>query len=129
MNKQENKVMKRQAEQRLASEIEEVMKHNETENLQWQGTKVDLIEAVYAAFTSCQLQNDEGEYLSFINIVRDVCRILHLPQPRNPYETAARGLRRKGFRRHPFMDRYLLKINRQPNCHPLWEQIASATNL
>ena len=128
MNEQENKEMKRQAQQKLAGEIEKVMLHHEDENLQWQGTTIDLMEAAYVAFTTCKLQNDEGEYLSFISIARNVCRILHVTLPANPYEVAARGLRRKGFRRHPFMDRYLLKINRQPNSHPLWEQIAPAAN-
>lgn len=119
--------MQRQAERRLASEVEQLMRHSESEELKWTGSQMDLMEAAYVAFVSCTLQNDEGNYLSFIDIVRALCSILHVTLPRNPYETAARGKRRKGFRNRPYMERYTDILNQRPERSLFWEKIASVS--
>ena len=121
------KEMKRQAERRLASEVEQLMSHQECEMLQWTGSQIDLMEAAYVAFVSCTLQNDEGNYLSFIDIVRTTCSLLHVALPRNPYETAARGRRRKGLRNRPYLERYTVKVNQRPESSPFWEKITSVS--
>lgn len=126
MEETQTKELRRQAKRRLTSEVEQVMIHSESEMLQWQGTTIDLMEAVYIAFTNCQIQDMEGNYLSFIDITRRVCSILHTTLPRNPYEVAARGSRRKGLQKRPFFDRYVSKIMRQPDCCPLWEKICNS---
>ena len=118
-----SKEMIRQLEKQLASEVGELLKCNESDNLRWKGTQSDLIEALYVAFTTFSLHDDEGQGLSFIHIVRSVCNIVHMPIPRNPYELASRSRRRKGVRRLTYMERYAYKMMMQPDERPLWRQI------
>ena len=125
MEKEQMNISRRETERLLAHEVEQLLNnHTEEENLHWRGSRVDLMEALHTAFTTGVLTDDEGQYLSFTAIVNRACKLLHLPVPRNPYECAARGSRRKGFQRRPFIDRYQLKLNRRPgNSRLLWEEI------
>ncbi|MBQ9644811.1 MAG: hypothetical protein IJV24_00445 [Prevotella sp.] len=112
---------RRQAEHRLAHEVGRVLAHTATDNLHWQGSRVDLIEALHTAYTTFLLTDDEGVSLSFIHIVSQACSVLHVAMPSNPYELAARGSRRKGLHSLPYMTRYLHRL--QNSAEPLWEQI------
>jgi hypothetical protein len=121
--KQSTTISLREAERQLAHEVEQLLNnHHEEEGLQWKGTCIDLMEALHTAFTSGLITDDEGQYLSFTAIVGRACRLLHVRQPRNPYECAARGRRRKGFQRRPFIERYHLRLCRRGG-EPLGEFI------
>lgn len=123
MNETKDREIRREAERRLAQEVGRVLTRRDDESLQWQGTSIDLMEALHISFTTGCLHDSNGQYLSFIDIVEEVCRVLHQPVPRNPYECAARGSRRKGMQSRPYLDRYIYMLSQQPDRCPLWEQI------
>lgn len=117
--------MRLTAERALAAEVGEVLQRGTQEHLQWQGSSIDLMEALHTAFCTYTLCDDEGQMLSFTAIVQRTCHMLHTPVPRNPYECAARGRRRKGQVRRPYMERYAMKVLSDPCRRPLWEQITT----
>jgi hypothetical protein len=98
--------VRREAQTRLAEEVRSMLHQNERERLHWTGTTTDLMEALHVAFDTGLLTNDEGDPMSFMQIVRQACRILHHRMPGNPYDAAMRGTRRKGVLRHNYADRY-----------------------
>lgn len=117
----ERQKMRREAEQRLAAEVGELLQHNEQEGLHWSGTSIDLMEALHVAYATGELTDEMGICLSFSTIVRHACLVLHTPMPRNPYETASRGSRRKGRLMNTYMDRYQLRLSKGGRA--LWSQI------
>lgn len=123
MNETIDRAFRREAERRLAQEVGRVLNRRAEEALQWQGSSIDLMEALHVSFTTGCLHDSEGCYLSFIDIVSRVCTVLHQPVPRNPYECAARGRRRKGMYNRPYLERYTYMLSQQPDRSPLWELI------
>lgn len=113
---------RREAQQQLAGEVERLMSHDEQEGLQWKGTHTDLMEALHVAYETGALQDEWGICLSFSSIVRRVCRLLHVNEPRNPYECASRGQRRKGMQMTPYLERYQ-RLRAQGVRNPLWKSI------
>lgn len=113
----------REAQQRLADEVKSLMEHEEHEGLYWSGTSTDLMEALHAAYSTGQLQDEQGICLTFRTIVSRVCSVLHVGQPHNPYECASRGRRRKGMRMNSFMERYERQISRHHE-QPIWINIS-----
>ena len=118
-----NKAFRREAERRLAQEVGRVLASSSDDCLHWQGSNIDLMEALHVSFTCGCLCDSNGQYLSFTAIVDRVCSVLHHRVPSNPYECAARGSRRKGMHGRPYIDRYALIVGQQPDRSPLWEQI------
>lgn len=98
--------LRREAQVRLAEEVRSLLKQDERERLHWTGTTTDLIEALHVASDTGLVTDDEGNPLSFMQIVKRACLILHHRVPGNPYDTAMRGHRRKGVLRHNYEDRY-----------------------
>ena len=115
--------MRREAQDKLANEVKGLLSHEEQEGLRWKGTSVDLMEALHVAYETGLLQDEDGICLSFNNIVRHACRLLHVVVPRNPYETAARGSRRKGLQMNSYMTRYVRR--NRGNRGGLWVEIGS----
>lgn len=119
-----NRQMKqRMALMQMAQEVEQLLKeHQEQEGLTWTGSKADLMEALYYAFESGCLHDDYGMLLTFADIVRRGCTLLHITPPSNPYLMANRGRQRKGMKRLNFLDRYLVMMEKQP-VNTLWKAI------
>ena len=116
----------REAQQLLAQEVMALLSHHENEGLHWTGTSIDLMEALHLAYETGLLEDDEGTCLPFTLIVGRACRLLHVPQPSNPYECASRGSRRKGRKMPSFIDRYVRRLRRQGPADALWRNITSA---
>lgn len=116
--------MRREAESWLADEVRRLMEeHEEQEGLRWKGTSIDLMEALHVAYETGLLQDENGVCLSFCYIVRCVCTVLHVSIPRNPYEAAARGRRRKGMHMNPYLMRYMNRRFRGGDRGGLWVEI------
>ena len=118
----EGQKLRREAQTKLASEIEQLLTHTEQEGLRWKGTRIDLMEALHLAYETGLLQDESGISMKFTTLVRLACQLLHVSPPSNPYECASRGRRRKGMLMNSYLERYLLLLKRQ--ClHPIWESI------
>ncbi len=113
LGQQPQRLLRHEVESRLANEVECLLSHTNEEQLRWNGTRSDLMEALYVVFCTGLLEDDEGCQLHFSHIVSRACSLLHVVPPRNPYETAARARRRKGLNRSTFMRRYELRLCRQ----------------
>ena len=113
---------RREAEMLLAQEVERIMyEHQEQEGLHWKGTSIDLMEALHVAYDTGMIQDEWGVCLRFSTIVNRVCHVLHVTPPRNPYECASRGRRRKGMQQRTYLERYQLLMKHVNN--PMWGKI------
>lgn len=119
-----NRQMKqRKAMMQMAHEVEQLLTHHqEQEGLTWTQSKVDLMEALYYAYETGTLHDDYGMLLSYAEIVRQGCELLHVTPPSNAYLLASRGRQRKGMKRLNFMERYLIMMEKQPE-NTLWTDI------
>ena len=111
------------ARQLLAEEMTALLDHHEEENLTWKGSKVDLMEAIYCTYESETMTDDYGMPVAFAELVRRCCCILHVSVPRNPYEAACRGRRRKGIKRPSYMQRYQV-MSSNGTRKALWKSIS-----
>ena len=106
-----------------------LLRREPREGLSWRGSSKDLMEALHAAFTTGMIADDGGDdggTLPFRQMVRRACGVLHVSEPHNPYEAAARAERRKGLRRTPFIERYRRSLNR-PGATPFLDMIADSS--
>lgn len=124
-------LLRHEVESRLAGEVASLLRREPREGLSWRGSSKDLMEALHAAFTTGMIADDgddgDGGTLPFRQMVRRACGVLHVSEPRNPYEAAARGERRKGLRRTPFIERYRRSLNR-PGATPFFDMIADSSD-
>jgi len=67
------RISEREAERHLAQEVGQVLGHQPCDNLYWQGSTTDLMEALHLAYTSFRLTDAEGLCLSFAYIVDRGC--------------------------------------------------------
>ena len=118
---------RRQAEEQLAGEVRELLARDEHEGLRWQGTAIDLMEALHVAYETGSLQDEQGICLSFTVIVRRACGVLHRRCPRNPYECACRAKRRKGLLMNTYLSRYLRLMDSHPQANILFRSIGTTT--
>ncbi len=116
----------REARQTLTDEVTELMAHDVEEQLEWKGSKVDLMEALYYVFEDGMVTDDNGVPMAFRSIVARCCEVLHITVPCNPYEMAHRGRERKGVKHRNFMDRYLLTAQ-EDSGKGLWKHIVQHT--
>jgi hypothetical protein len=121
------RISEREAERHLAQEVGQVLGHQPCDNLYWQGSTTDLMEALHLAYTSFRLTDAEGLCLSFAYIVDRGCAVLHVARPTNPYELAARGSRRKGLHRTSYLQRYMRRMDAGVAA-PLWKEITTPTD-
>jgi hypothetical protein len=81
------------------------------------------MEALHEAYLSGAVRDEEGRVMTFMQLVRRACMILHMPVPRNPYDCARRGQIRKGMINSSYLERYSYLLNFRGNQEPLWEEI------
>ena len=119
----ETMMTERECEKRLATEVGQLFTNPQPDNLQWQGTKVDLMEALYVAYVYGTLCDEQGIPLTYRNIVERACNMFHLSIPRNPYQKAHLGQQRMGVRRPPFIVRYQRQLSIQPQSQPFLQLV------
>ena len=73
-------------------------------------SNLDLMEALHIAYDTGVVTCPDGEPMTFMQIVRRVCRLFNRPVPMNPYDCARRGEQRKGVLRHNFLTRYAREL-------------------
>ena len=116
---------RREAELALAVEVSNLLNRNESEGLCWQGSKVDLMEALYTAFTTGYITNEaNGLGMSFRSIVARACRVLHVTAPHNPSSMARRGASRKSIVSRPYIETYERMRFNQGIDSPLGQKIS-----
>ncbi len=74
--------------------------------LRWHGSQADLMELIYLVYANGNFRDADGYPLSMAELTRRTCHVFGLALPHNPYELAARAMRRKGQRRQRLLDRY-----------------------
>ena len=119
----QHRMLRHEVESHLAAEVAQLLDCHKEEGLHWHGTCIDLMEALHTAFLTGLLVDSDGIIVPFQHIVDQACQLLHVNTPRNPYECAARGRRRKGLQSRPYMQRYEHSLS-QKNDHPLWDLIS-----
>lgn len=123
-DKQTTVMLRHQVESHLANEVARLLNRSDSEGLHWQGSVTDLMEALHVAYTTGIITTQEGLIAPFHDIVRQACQVLHIKEPHNPYECAARGSRRKCMRNSPYMSRYTRRLSDDPQAEPLWDMIS-----
>lgn len=119
----ERQMRQRQAMTQMAQEVGQLLtEHYEQEGLTWTGSKADLMEALYYVFETGSLHDDYGILLTFADIVRRGCTLLHIEPPRNPYVMALRARQRKGMKNLSYMQRYQIMMEKYPE-NTLWTSI------
>ena len=119
------RMLRHEVERHLAEEVATLLNRSPEEDLRWESTCIDLMEALHTAFSTGLIQDDDGLMIPFTTLVRRACHTLHVKEPRNPYECAARGSRRKSVLCRPFMARYELRLARTE--HPLLDMVKAHT--
>ena len=121
-NFNQHRMLRHEVESHLAAEVAQLLDCHKEEGLHWHGTCIDLMEALHTAFLTGLLVDSDGIIIPFQQMVDRACQVLHRNTPRNPYECAARGRRRKGLHSQPYLQRYERCLTQQNN-HPLWDLI------
>lgn len=106
--------LREQARERLVDEFCELLSHSEKENLRWKQPAIDLMEGLYMVWLSQRVTNSEGSPTSFRELVARCCTILHMHIPANPHGCVYKASLRRGIRRTPFFDRYMMLVASNP---------------
>lgn len=96
------------ARERMEAAFIELLGYTPEDNLRWEGSKIDLVELVYAAYMDKIVIDGDGCPATFSWLISHVFGILHVGVPANPRSYVARIRSRKGVRQRPFLERYAL---------------------
>lgn len=105
MNTTDKELMMRN-ELRVIDDMKELLQRSECDGLQWRGTKTDLVEMVHILYESEELTDDDGLPMTFVELLRRSCMVVHTKMPRNPATYLAQARQCKGMRRMPLLLRY-----------------------
>ncbi len=114
-----SKEQRTSARRLMVEQLAELLRHSPRESLYWMETKVDLMELVHDAFMTDMVTDDRGRPMSFMDIVKRACAVLHTPVPYNPYCTVYRARERKGVRQNSFFSRYCWMLYKSKIGNPL----------
>lgn len=90
----------------IAEDMLGLMCRRPEDGLVWASSKTDLIEMVHILYIS-ELMRDSGNLpMTFRELVRRACAIVHVTEPCNPNQLVARARLRKGRRMLPLEERY-----------------------
>lgn len=92
--------------QRMVDDMLSLMRRRPDEGLSWASTKTDLIEMVHLLYISEVMRDRNNLPMTFKELVRRACAIVHVSEPRNPNQLVARARLRKGLRMLPLEERY-----------------------
>lgn len=92
--------------QRVIDDMMALMKRSETEGLVWRSSKTDLMEMTHILYDAELVRDTQGLPVTFQELVRRVCAIVHVAVPGNPNHLVSRARQRKGRRMLPLLVRY-----------------------
>ncbi|SRR5574344_181643 len=98
--------MEKKNRERIVADMVALMGRSESEGLRWRSSKTDLMEMVHILYCSDVMRDMYGLPLTFLELVRRVCAIVHVEVPRNPNQLVARAQQRKGRKVLPLLMRY-----------------------
>ena len=98
--------MEKMARERVISDMVALLGRSEKEGLRWRSSKTDLIEMVHMVYCADVMRDGGGLPLTFTELVRRACAIVHVAVPGNPNQLVARAQQRKGRRVLPLLMRY-----------------------
>ncbi|MCI6504706.1 MAG: hypothetical protein MSA13_08875 [Prevotella sp.] len=96
----------RQNRQRIIEDMIVLLGRSASEGLVWRSSKTDLIEMVHIVYCADVLRDAQGLPLTFRELVRRACEIVHVSIPANPNQLVTRAQQRKGRRMLPLLERY-----------------------
>lgn len=99
-------IKEKQTRERIVSDMEQLLTHKAEEGLVWRSTKTDLMEMVHYLFYADVIRDEQGLPVTFTELVRRTCEILHMEPPSNPNHLVARAMMRKGRKMLPLLQRY-----------------------
>lgn len=99
-------INERQTKQRIVIDMQQLLTHTAAEGLQWYATKTDLMEMTHYLFCADIIRDEEGLPVTFTELVRRVCEIVHVSVPSNPNHLVSRAMMRKGRKMLPLLQRY-----------------------
>ena len=114
---------RRAAKIRLTEEFAKILVMNPEKKACWKGTKTDLVEVAHIAYECGTICNNNGELMTFTELVVRACQSLHVEVPRNPRRTAYQARNRKGTRQRTFMERYCMMLYERHIEQPLLENV------
>lgn len=97
---------------RIVDNFYDLINRSEEEGLYWTGLQCDLIELAHIVWESGLLTDRCGRPMEFQSIVRHICRVLHVNEPRNPSSVISSVRARKNVRVGPLRERYLQLISK-----------------
>ena len=97
---------------RIVDNFCDLINRSEEEGLYWTGLQCDLIELAHMVWQSGMLTDMQGRPMEFQSIVRHICRVLHVREPRNPSSVISSVRARKNVRVGPLRDRYLQLVSK-----------------
>ena len=109
MKEQERRMQKlreREMRERIACDMLSLPTHKEEDGLMWNSSKTDLMEMTHILYCTDLVRDDEGLPMTFRELVRRVCQIVHVTPPCNPYHLVGRAQIRKGRKVLPLFERY-----------------------
>lgn len=92
--------------QRIVDDMLLLLGRSADEGLTWRSSKTDLIEMVHILYCSDRMRDGHGLPMTFKELVRRACAIVHVAMPANPNQLVARARSRKGRRVLPLEERY-----------------------
>lgn len=106
MTKREETERMMQAELMIIRDMKELIKMSPKDGLVWKSTKQDLFLMIHILYESGEMMDEYGIAITFTELVRRFCNILHLPVPRNPRAYVRQSSACMGERRPKLLLRY-----------------------
>lgn len=102
----EQNTTERKNKERVVADMVKLLDRSPEEGLTWLSSKTDLIEMVHIMYCADVVKDSEGLPVTFRELVRRVCSIVHVTVPCNPNQLVVRAQQRKGRRVLPLLLRY-----------------------
>lgn len=101
----ETKEIMKIVKEKVTETVRMMMEHKEGE-MQWVGTKTDLLEMIHIAWMQAEIYEPDGNQARFSYLVREIFGRLQIEVPRNPSVHVSRSMQKKGVFARSIEDRW-----------------------
>ena len=101
----ETKEIMKIVKEKVTETVRMMMEHKEGE-MQWVGTKTDLLELIHEAWMQAEIYEPDGNQARFSYLVREVFGRLQMTVPRNPSVHVSRSMQKKGVFARSIVERW-----------------------